>query len=311
MSVLVYIELHDGAPSEDSLALLSAAGGLSSEVTAVVATDDEATVALLAAADLILCHAGFGSYSPDQHLDLLAVAVEKTSPELVLTTNSYVGIDLTAGVATRLGWPCVTYCNDVARKGPGFSARCRAYGGKLDITVDVSAPAVVGVNPGAMKAATRNGAAVHETLALPDKPSRFRFVEAIDEASEGIDIRLAHTLVAVGRGIGEQDDIEIATSLAAALGGEVAGSRPIIDAGWLPKSRQVGKSGLKVTPRLYVALGISGAPEHLEGMSGAELILAINSDPDAPIFDVAHAGTTLDIEDLVPALIDRIEAGPA
>ena len=310
MSVLVHIELQDGSPSEDSLALLNAAGGLSDTVTAVIATDDEEALAALGAADLILSCGGFGPYSPDRHLDLLAAAVGKVGPELVLTTNSYVGIDLTAGIATRLGWPCVTYCNDIARDGDGLKVQCRAYGGKLDIMIDVTAPAVFGLNPGTMQADARSGAARRETLEVPDKPSRFRFVEAIDEASEGVNIRLAHTLVGVGRGIGEEDDIEIATGLASALRGEVAGSRPIIDAGWLPKSRQVGKSGLKVTPRLYIALGISGAPEHLEGMSGAEFILAVNADPDAPIFDVAHAGTTLDIEDLVPALMDRIEAGP-
>lgn len=310
MSILVHIELQDDAPSEDSLALLNAAGGLSGTVAAVVASEDEGTLAALSAADLILSCGGLGSYSPDRELDLLAAAVEKAGPDLILTTNSYVGIDLTAGIATRLGWPCVTYCNDITRRGDGLTAQCRAYGGKLDIIIQVTAPAVIGLNPGTITAEPRSGAAARETLQVPEKPSRFRFVEAIDEASEGVDIRLAHTLVGVGRGIGEQDGIEVATGLASALGGEVAGSRPIIDAGWLPKSRQVGKSGLKIMPKLYIALGISGAPEHLEGMSDAEFIIAVNVDPDAPIFNVAHAGTTLDIKDLVPALINRIEAGP-
>ena len=107
----------------------------------------------------------------------------------------------------------------------------------------------------------------------------------------------------------DKDSIAIAEEVAAALGAEIAGSRPVIDAGWLPKERQVGKSGCKVKPKLYIAAGVSGAPEHLEGMSGAELIIAINSDAKAPIFRVAHYGTTCDLFDLLPALGERLKSG--
>ena len=114
----------------------------------------------------------------------------------------------------------------------------------------------------------------------------------------------------MGRGIGGADNIELAEELADALGAVVSGSRPVIDAGWLPKSRQVGRSGRVVTPKLYLACGISGAPEHLEGMSGAELIVAVNTDEQAPIFDVAGSGTTVDLLDLLPALTEAVtEAG--
>jgi electron transfer flavoprotein alpha subunit len=110
----------------------------------------------------------------------------------------------------------------------------------------------------------------------------------------------------VGRGIGGTDKIAIANELAASLNAEIAGSRPVIDAGWLPKVRQVGKSGQKVKPKLYIAVGVSGAPEHLEGMKGADCIVAINSDAKAPIFEVAHVGTTCDLFELLPALSERI-----
>jgi electron transfer flavoprotein alpha subunit len=112
----------------------------------------------------------------------------------------------------------------------------------------------------------------------------------------------------VGRGIQSQDNLELAENLAAALGGAVCGSRPVIDQGWLPLARQVGKSGVTVKPKLYIAAGISGAPEHIEGMRDAGLIVAINSDPSAPIFEVADYGIVGDALDMLPALAEAVEA---
>ena len=313
MTVLVYIEMQDGAPTDDSMDLLRAAGDLAHEVVAVVADDREEILSQLGIADLILSGAGYSddSYAPDLHLDLLNAAIDRANPDIVLISNSYVGIDLTASLATRKNWPAVTYCSQVVRNGDGLAVQSRAYGGKINAQIDVNLPAVIGVNSGELSGDERAGRAERDTLPAASRPSRFRFVEAILQEADGVDITLAEKLVAVGRGIGEEDDIQSATELAEALGAEIAGSRPIIDNGWLPKSRQVGKSGLKVSPRLYIALGISGAPEHLEGMSSAELIVAVNADPDAPIFDIAHLGTTEDIEDVIPALIEQLEAARA
>jgi electron transfer flavoprotein alpha subunit len=130
--------------------------------------------------------------------------------------------------------------------------------------------------------------------------------EIFEPEAGDVDITAADLLVSVGRGIGSQDNLELVTELADALGAPVSASRPVTDSGWLPKTRQVGKSGLTVKPRAYLALGISGAPEHLEGMRGAELIIACNTDPKAPIFDVAHYGTTEDLFDLVPELTEKL-----
>jgi electron transfer flavoprotein alpha subunit len=121
-----------------------------------------------------------------------------------------------------------------------------------------------------------------------------------------VDISAADVLVSVGRGIESQENLGTVLELAEALGVPLSASRPVVDAGWLAKSRQVGQSGLKVKPRAYLAFGISGAPEHLEGMRRSELIIACNTDPRAPIFAVAHYGTTLDLFDLVPELVDMV-----
>ena len=131
------------------------------------------------------------------------------------------------------------------------------------------------------------------------------FLTMVEPEGGDVDITAAELLVSVGRGIGSQDNLEEVQELADALGAPLSASRPVTDAGWLPKTRQVGKSGLKVKPKVYLTFGISGAPEPLEGMRDAELIIACNTDAAAPIFDVAHYGTTVDLFDLVPALSDK------
>jgi electron transfer flavoprotein alpha subunit len=135
---------------------------------------------------------------------------------------------------------------------------------------------------------------------------RTKFIEAIKPAGGDVDITAQDKLVSIGRGIGGKENIELAQELAEALGAVVSASRPVVDAGWLPRTRQVGKSGLKVKPKLYLMLGISGAPEHLEGMNGAELIIAVNTDKKAPIFNVAHYGATTDLFEVAEEMLELL-----
>jgi electron transfer flavoprotein alpha subunit len=134
-----------------------------------------------------------------------------------------------------------------------------------------------------------------------------RFQQLIQPEGGDVDITAQEILVSVGRGIQSADNIPVVEELAQALGGALAASRPIVDSKWLPRTRQVGKSGVKVKPKLYLAVGISGAPEHIEGMKDAELIVAINSDPNAPIFSYAHYGVVGDLFDIVPALTAKVK----
>jgi electron transfer flavoprotein alpha subunit len=136
---------------------------------------------------------------------------------------------------------------------------------------------------------------------------RMSLRQVVEPQGGDVDITAADMLVSVGRGIDGEDNLEVVQELADALGVPLSASRPVVDAGWLPKSRQVGKSGLKVKPKAYLMFGISGAPEHLEGMRNAELIIACNTDAGAPIFDVAHYGATVDLFDLVPALVEKVQ----
>jgi electron transfer flavoprotein alpha subunit len=186
------------------------------------------------------------------------------------------------------------------------------YGGKMLAEQAVAgARAICAMLPGAASASAGRAARAPEVQvvaapALDVLPVRFR--RLVRPEAGDVDITRESILISVGRGIQSRDNIALVEELAEALGGALCASRPIVDQGWLPKSRQVGKSGLSVKPKLYLAVGISGAPEHIEGMRGAELIVAINTDPAAPIFDSAHYGVVSDLFDVLPLLTERIKS---
>jgi electron transfer flavoprotein alpha subunit len=175
----------------------------------------------------------------------------------------------------------------------------------------VVAPAVLLVAPGAFRPAEQKGAAQVEAKGSPAPldVGPVAFEEMILPDTTDVDITQQDVLVGVGRGIQQQGNMEVAEQLAQSLGGALAASRPIVDQGWLPTTRQVGKSGMTVKPKCFIALGISGAPEHVEGMKDSGLIIAVNTDPNAPIFDVAHYGVVADLLDVAPAIADAIKRG--
>ncbi len=171
-------------------------------------------------------------------------------------------------------------------------------------------PAVLMVLPGSFRPAAEpgKGRVEQRAVSVPLEPGAVRFEGFILPEAGDVDITQQDVLVAVGRGIQQKDNVELAEELAQALGGAVCASRPVVDQGWLPATRQVGKSGMTVKPKAYLALGISGAPEHQEGMKGSGLIVAVNTDPKAPIFDVAHYGAEIDALELLPALVEAAKA---
>jgi electron transfer flavoprotein alpha subunit len=172
-------------------------------------------------------------------------------------------------------------------------------------------PAVVTLLPGSYRALEAGPAPAAEVgpCPVPIETGPIQYRAMIPPEAGDIDITQENILVAVGRGIEQEDNMEVAEEFATAIGGQLCASRPIVDQGWLPTTRQVGKSGMTVKPKCYVALGISGAPEHLEGVQGSDLIIAINTDPDAPVFDVAHYGIVGDLLDIVPAVTEALEDG--
>jgi electron transfer flavoprotein alpha subunit len=284
--------------------LAEAAGG---SLVALVAGSEPADLSQLAAADVVLevIHPALSPYLPEAHQAVLAAAIRERAPDLVLLESATSGYDLAAAAAAMTGLALVGYCVGLSLDGAEAEATSSIYGGQLEATVRVPLPAVCAISPAALRDEPHQpGRGEHAALEPPAELDslRTKFVEAITPADEGVDLTKADRIVCVGRGIGDADSIEIAQELATALGAELAASRPVIDSGWVPKVRQVGKSGAHVKPKLYLALGVSGAPEHIEGMQGADLIVAVNTDPGAAIFNVAHYGVVADLFEVAEEL---------
>jgi electron transfer flavoprotein alpha subunit len=317
--IAVVVEHLEGRTADVTFELLGHARGLAracgGHVVAVAAGEDlKPVVDTLGAADVVVAcrHPALAHYTPEAHQKALAAVLTARRPRVALVASTAMGLDLAGGLSGALGWPLVAYAREVRLDGGRLAVTSQIYGGKILAVSEIdAAPALVAMLPGAGAGdAGRTGGApgLEEVVPALDGPMRVRFRRLLQPEAGDVDITREPVLVSVGRGIGSRDNLALVEALAAALGGTVAASRPIVDQGWLPKTRQVGKSGMTVKPKLYLAVGISGAPEHLEGMRGAELIIAINSDPGAPIFDVAHYGVTADLFEVVPALTEKIRA---
>ena len=228
-----------------------------------------------------------------------------TGADAVVTPNSVNGLDYTPAVAESLDLPLVTDAVGFA-VDDGLTVTREMYGSKVETTVDVAGDRfALTIREGEWPGAEGVGDATVETVDV-DLPESGARVTGFEEVAGGdVDIADADVLVSVGRGIEDEENLELLEGLAEALGATLSASRPIVDNGWLPKNRQVGQSGKVVTPDVYLAVGISGAVQHVAGMKGSETIIAINTDPNAPIFDVADYGIVGDLFDVVPELTER------
>jgi len=271
----------------------------------------------LGKADRVLCVADMrlANYNPTAFRHALTLVVKEYQPKLVLIGNTSMGMDLAAGVSAETGIPLVAYANKLFVEDSKIVATAMMYGGKLFAEAESEGEQViVSVLAGSFDAekGRGDGPAPVEELKAPlsiNGGAGVHFKQLIEPEAADVDITKQDILVSVGRGIQSADNLELVEELANALGGALSSSRPVVDNGWLPKSRQVGKSGVAVKPKLYLAVGISGAPEHIEGMKDAGTIIAINTDPNAPIFEVADYGIAADLFDVVPALTERIKEG--
>jgi electron transfer flavoprotein alpha subunit len=267
----------------------------------------------LGAADSVLYvdHPLLAEPVPQPWAAALAQVLADRRPRALLVPLTNVSLGVSTLLSMDLQVAAVNFCKDVKVVDGRLHALCVMYGGKIEATVETSGePAIFCLWPGARPAdkgrVERSPSIEQVTVTLQDCGVRLK--RYVEPDSGGVDLTKQDVLVAVGRGIQSRDNIALAEGLANVLGGAVAGSRPVIDQGWLPLACQVGKSGLTVKPKLYFALGISGAPEHVEGMKDSGLIVAINSDARAPIFNIAHYGIVADVVDALPALTATLEA---
>ncbi|MCX7838376.1 MAG: electron transfer flavoprotein subunit alpha/FixB family protein [Anaerolineae bacterium] len=315
--VFVIIEHLRGKVSDISYVMLAAARSIASatngKVIAVLLGHDAESLARDLAADRVLYieHAAFADFSSDAYQRTLENLIKEHAPRAVLFGDTTIGGDVAAWLSTRLNLPLVSACRTLRADDGTLKFVSQICGGKMMAEGDLPAPtALVMMVPGGYKP-EQGRAAQPPEIARVDAPAladlRVATKGYIEPAVGDVDISKEPILVSIGRGIQNQDNIELAEDLAKALGGVVAGSRPVIDQGWLSSTRLVGKSGKAVKPKLYLALGISGAPEHVEAIGDSEMIIAINTDPNAPIFSLAKYGAQMDILDLMPVLTEKVQ----
>lgn len=249
-------------------------------------------------------------FNAEVYQRILSHYIKERRPILTLIGHTAFGIDLAPSLATELDIPLVTDCIGLDFENGKLFAERQMYGGKVNARVELreSPSYIVTIRQAAFKAeeVKLKGEIVKVESTLTEEIAYRRFVEYVEAAVGEVDITQADVIVAVGRGIKERENIAIVEELANSIGGVLACSRPIVDAGWLPKDRQVGSSGKTVKPKLYIAVGISGAFQHITGIKGSDTIVAINKDPNAPIFNEADYGIVGDLFKVVPTLKDKI-----
>ena len=317
--ILVIAEQRDGALNRAAWEAVAAAQSMGPDVKVVIpGAGVDAVAAELAAADAVeviaLDHEALGAYTADGFVSALAALVAAESPSHVVFTHTYQTRDCAPKLAARLDRSLVTDCIGVKTEAGATVYVRPMFQGKVnaDVVLEGPAPHVVTFQIGSFRADAvtkgRAPAPVRRVAAAVDASTIRQRPEApFREAKQAVDLSQAERIVSVGRGIKGEEHIALARQLAEALGAELAASRPICDAGWLPMERQVGSSGQTVAPKLYLALGISGAIQHVVGMKGARTIVAINKDREAPIFEIADYGIAGDLFEIVPAIIAALK----
>ncbi|OLB61671.1 MAG: electron transfer flavoprotein subunit alpha [Acidobacteria bacterium 13_2_20CM_2_66_4] len=317
--IIVIAEQRDGKLNRATWETIAAAQQMDGDITVLVPGGSVRNVAgELAAAQVKevvpVEHRSLEPYTPDGFTAALQDAIAQLSPTYVLLPHTYQTRDFAPKLAARLDRAIITDVVAIKRAGSDTAFVRPMFQGKLTadvvpqgqpphfVTFQIGAyridQAAKGSAPAPVRALTVN----LDASAIRQKPDA-----PFQQAKQAVDLSQAERIVSVGRGIKEQANIKVAEELARALGAELAASRPICDSGWLPMERQVGSSGQTVAPKLYLALGISGAIQHLVGMKGANTIVAINKDPDAPIFEIADYGIVGDLFEIVPAMIDALK----
>jgi electron transfer flavoprotein alpha subunit len=255
-------------------------------------------------------HPDLAEFNGEAYRKVLSGIIQERKPRLTMIGHTSCGIDLAPALAVESGIPLATDCIDLSIEGDGLTVTRQIYGGKMNVE-------------GAMREAEGHIATIRPATFEPGEPRSepgevvsleypadielvTRFTGFVEPAPGEVDIADAEIIVSVGRGIKDEKNIPVARELAEALKGELGCSRPIVDKGWLPKEHQVGSSGKTVKPKLYIASGISGSFQHVMGMKGSDLIVAVNRDPKAPIFGIADYGVVDDLFKVLPALTEKI-----
>ncbi len=262
----------------------------------------------------VIEHEALAAYTPGAYIGALSAAIGSEAPDYVLFPHTYQSVEYVPRLAHSVNGAMVPEATAFRVEEGAVIWRRPAYGGKLQADVRaLGSPVLASVQSGAYSASDRQeGSAPVAALAVSAEIIADREILGVEEvAGEHVDLSAADRVVSAGRGVGGEDKMGVIHDLAAALGAVVGASRPVIDSGWLPRDCQIGSSGQTVAPKLYVAAGISGAIQHLVGMKGSQVVVAINKDKSAPIFGVGDYGIVGDLHEVIPALIDALKEAQA
>jgi len=326
-TILVVVEQRDGKLNRVSWETLVAGQSLAAEMgwtleAAVAGSGVSAIAGEVAAKKVAKVYdvesPGLNTYTPEGFSAGLKQFISTTQPRLALMPHTYQVRDFAPKLATAMSRTVISDCIGYRKDGDKLLFTRQMFQGKFaaDVSFNCDPPWFVTFQNGAFrgdKVETGASPAPIETvnIEIPAGVIRNKPQDVFKEAKQAVDLTQAEIIVSVGRGIKEQKNIELAKQLADALGGEIAASRPICDSGWLPMDRQIGSSGQTVAPKLYLALGISGAIQHIVGMKGARSVVAINKDHEAPIFEIADVAVVGSLFDVVPPLIEEIKKARA
>ena len=322
-TVLVVVEQREGKLNRVSWETLLAGQAIAAKTgwgldAAVVGSNVSAVANEIASKKLSKVYAieagALEPYTPDAFSAALKQFLSSCQPQLVLMPHTYQVRDFIPKLATAMGRTIISDCVGFRKDGDKLFFTRQMFQGKFaaDVSFSCDPPWFVTFQAGAFRgdqveAGASTAPVEMVTIDIPADAVRTKPQPPFKEARQAVDLTQAEIIVSIGRGIKEQKNIELAKQLAESLGGEIAASRPICDSGWLPMDRQIGSSGQTVAPKLYLALGISGAIQHIVGMKGARSIVAVNKDHEAPIFEVADVAVVANLFDVVPALIEEIK----
>lgn len=307
MKALLFIETNEDKVLGGSFELISALKALDAEGSALV-VGNRAAADEVAAAGITVTYVDAAT-DCDTLTEVLSVTVKEENPDLILLANSALAKDIAPRIAGRMNLGCVSDVTEISKTDDKVIYTRPAYNGTILENIEVEGTAVVTVRNGSFEKPelTSNKAVTEKKIEISTDIVKSKIIDTVKEITESINLEEAEVIVSGGRGMGSAENFQLVKELASVLGGVVGATRPPIEDGWISRAHQVGQSGKIVSPKLYIACGISGATQHTSGMMGSNYIVAINKDEDAPIFEIANISIVGNVTEILPVMIEEMK----
>ena len=311
MKALLFIETNEDKVLGGSLELISVVKALDAEGTALV-VGNRAAADAVAEAGITVAYVDAAT-DCDTLTAVLTEAVKEENPDLVLLANTALAKDIAPRIAGRMDLGCVSDVTGISKVDDKVIYTRPAYGGTILENIEVEGTAIATIRNGSFEKpeTTSNADVIEKKVEIPADIVKAKIVDTVKEITESVNLEEAEVIVSGGRGMGSAENFELVKELASVLGGVVGATRPPIEDGWISRAHQVGQSGKIVSPKLYIACGISGATQHTSGMMGSNYIVAINKDEDAPIFETANISIVGNVTDILPVMIEEMKKAKA